>query len=117
MYSIDGFKYYVIFVDHHTKYIWFYSIKNKSNTKALFIRYKARVQKYFNTPIKVLCFYNGRAYEALASFLTINDIFDLTSPLHTREYNGFVERRHHHILEIGLSLLITHAPLPLTYWS
>ena len=27
--SQDGFKYYVIFVDHFTKYIWFYPLKKK----------------------------------------------------------------------------------------
>lgn len=27
LYSIDGFKYYVIFVDHFTKYIWLYALK------------------------------------------------------------------------------------------
>ena len=28
--SIDGFKYYLIFVDHYTKYIWLYPMKRKS---------------------------------------------------------------------------------------
>ena len=28
--SYNDFKYYVIFVDHFTKYIWFYPLKQKS---------------------------------------------------------------------------------------
>ena len=28
--SIDNFKNYVVFIDHHTKYIWFYPLKAKS---------------------------------------------------------------------------------------
>jgi len=36
--SHDGFKYYVIFVDHFTKYIWFYYLKKKSDVKQTFIR-------------------------------------------------------------------------------
>ena len=30
--SVDGFKYYVIFVDHFTKCIWFYPQKKKNQT-------------------------------------------------------------------------------------
>lgn len=32
-YSIDGLKYYVIFVDHFTKYIWFYPLKRNLTQK------------------------------------------------------------------------------------
>lgn len=27
VYSIEGYKYYVIFVDHYTRYVWFYPLK------------------------------------------------------------------------------------------
>lgn len=30
IYSLDNFKYYVVFIDHFIKYIWFYPLKNKS---------------------------------------------------------------------------------------
>lgn len=86
VYSIDGFKYYVIFVDHHTKYIWFYSLKNKSYTRDIFIRYKALDEKYFVTPIRVLYSDNEGEYDALKSFFTINDISHLTSPPHMLEH-------------------------------
>ena len=28
--GLDGFRYYLIFIDHHTKYMWFYSMETKS---------------------------------------------------------------------------------------
>jgi hypothetical protein len=34
--SVDCFKYYVIFVDHFTKYIWFYPLKKKYDVKKHF---------------------------------------------------------------------------------
>lgn len=37
-------------------------------------------------------------------------------PTHTLEHNGFVERRHRHIVETGLTLL-SHASIPNTYWT
>ncbi|KAI4347888.1 hypothetical protein L6164_008664 [Bauhinia variegata] len=116
LYSIDGYKYYVIFVDHFTKYIWFYSLKNKSDTKVVFIRFKALVEKYFEKNIKAIYSDNGGEYQALATFLTIDGVSHLTSPPHTSEHNGYAERRHRHIVETGLSLL-AHAQLPLEFWS
>ena len=80
VHSHDGFKYYVIFVDHFTKYIWFYPLKKKSDTAAIFRRYKALVEKYFAQPIITLYSDNGGEYEALSTFLTIDGVSHLTSP-------------------------------------
>ena len=113
--STNGFKYYVIFVDHFTRYIWFYPLKKKSEVKETFIRFKSIVEKYFDKTIKTLYSDNGGEYIALAHFLSTNGISHLTTPPHTPEHNGFSERRHLHIVETGLALL-SHASLPLTYW-
>jgi len=37
--SIHGHKYYVIFIDHFTKYIWFFSLRNKSDVKVIFLNF------------------------------------------------------------------------------
>ena len=116
VYSIDNFKYYVIFVDHFTKYIWLYPLQRKSDTREVFIHFKALVENFFNCQIKTLYSDNGGEYQALSSFFTINGISHLTSPPHTPEHNGYSERRHRHIVETALSLL-AHASMPLSYWS
>lgn len=113
--SPDGFHYYVIFIDHFTKYMWFYPLKQKSEVKDVFIRFKAIVEKYFDTNIKTLYSDNGGEYISLATFLATNGISHKTTPPHTPEHNGFSERRHLHIVETGLALL-THASLPTVYW-
>lgn len=51
--SHDGYRYYVIFVDHFTKYIWFYPLKHKSDTNLTFIKFKALVENYFKNKIKI----------------------------------------------------------------
>ena len=38
--STDNFKYYVIFVDHFTHYIWLYPLKHKSNVSLVFLASK-----------------------------------------------------------------------------
>lgn len=40
LHSIDGFKYYVIFVDHFSHYVWLYPLKRKSDVSATFTKFK-----------------------------------------------------------------------------
>ena len=74
------------------------------------------MEKFFKCSLKTLYSDNGGEYQALSSLLMVNGISHLTSPPHTPEHNGYSERRHRHIIETGLSLL-SHASMPLTYWS
>ena len=116
VYSVDGFQYYVIFVDHYTRYVWYYPLKRKSHVYDVFVCFKALVENQFKHQIVTLYSDNGGEYEALDQFLSTTGISHLTTPPHTPEHNGFFERRHRHIVETSLSLL-THASMPLTYWT
>lgn len=49
--SVYGFCYYVIFVDHYSKYIWLYPIKLKSHVFSVFTKFKALVENYLKTKI------------------------------------------------------------------
>ena len=60
--SYDGYKYYVIFVDHFTHYIWLHHLKQKFAVHDIFIRFKALVEKYFQRPIISLYMDNGGEY-------------------------------------------------------
>ena len=116
MVSIDNYKYYVIFVDQYTRYIWFYPLKHKFDVKEIFIKFKAIVEKHFDHTIKILYSDNGGEFMALTNFLSINGISHLTTPPHTSEHNGMSKRKHLHFVETGLALL-THASIPLSYWT
>ena len=52
--SSNGFHFYVIFVDHYTKYIWFYPLRRKSDVHSIFVTFKQLVENYFTTTIKTL---------------------------------------------------------------
>ncbi|KAI5328775.1 hypothetical protein L3X38_028172 [Prunus dulcis] len=114
--SIDGFSYYVIFVDHFTKYIWLYPLKKKSDVFSTFVTFKALVENYFKRKITRLYTDGGGEFIKLQHFLSSNGITHLLTPPHTPQHNGVAERRHRHIVETGLTLL-HQASLPLTYWS
>ncbi|KAE8680725.1 hypothetical protein F3Y22_tig00111372pilonHSYRG00235 [Hibiscus syriacus] len=122
IYSVDGYKYYLIFVDHFTHYIWLYPLKRKSDIATIFPHFKALVENFFQQ--KIITFYsdNGGEYMGLAkstdiaTYLSTHGISHLTSPPHTPEHNGFSEHRHRHIVDTCFSLL-SQASLPLTFWS
>jgi transposase InsO family protein len=112
--SLDGFKYYVIFIDHFTKYIWFYPLKRKYEVQKVFIRYQAIVENYFSH--KIITFYsdNRGEYMTLKDYPSFYDISHLTTPPHTPQHNGYSERRHYHIVETSLTLL-SHASFTITF--
>lgn len=106
LHSIDDFKYYVIFVNHLTKYIWLYPLKWKSHVYDVFVRFKSLVENHFKR--KILTLYSdkkGVGYQALSTFLATNGVSHLTSLPQKLEHNGYFEHRHHHIVKTGLSPL------------
>ena len=52
MLSSDGFRYFVIFVDAHTKFIWFYSMVAKFDVFHIFHQFQALVERQFSLKIK-----------------------------------------------------------------
>lgn len=114
--SVDGFKYYVIFVDHFTRYSWLYPLKTKSQVAQIFPIFKTLVENRFKARITTFYSDNGGEFIALRQFFATHGISHLTTPPHTPEHNGLAERRHRHIVETGLALL-SHAGIPTSYWT
>jgi hypothetical protein len=52
MLSLDGFCYFVIFVDAHIKFIWFYPMVAKSDVFNIFHQFQALVERQFSLKIK-----------------------------------------------------------------
>ena len=109
------FLYYVIFVDHFTKYTWLYPLKNKSDTTFIFENFKQLVEKYFQTPILIVYSDGGGEYAGLHPALSKHGIQHLYSSPHTSLIVGTAERQHRHNLETTLTLL-HQASIPLQFW-
>lgn len=116
VHSVDGYKYYVLFVDHYTRYTWMFPMKTKSQVAQIFPAFRMLVENRFNTKITTLYSDNGGEFIGLRSYLATHGISHHTTPPHTPEHNGVAERKHRHIVETGLTLL-QHAGIPNTYWS
>jgi len=52
LFSSDGYRYFVIFVDAHTKYIWYYPLVAKSDVYSIFHQFQTLVERQFSLKIK-----------------------------------------------------------------
>ena len=52
--SMNGYRYYLIFVDDFTRFIWIFPLKTKSECLKLFVQFNAFVKRQFNLKIKCL---------------------------------------------------------------
>ena len=75
-----------------------------------------RIETQFDTKVRVLQTDWGREFQAFTNTLCKFVILHKVSCLSTSQQNGRVERKHRHVVEIGLSLL-AHTSIPLKYWS
>ena len=60
--SFDGFRYYVLFVDHYTRFTWLYLLKSKSKAFIKFTHFKAIVETQFSAKIKIFRSDRGGEY-------------------------------------------------------
>lgn len=68
-YSLDGYKYYISFIDDFTRYSWISSLTFKSEAFDTFKRFKVLVEKQFSLPIKALQSDMGGEFLSFKSFL------------------------------------------------
>ena len=60
--SPSGFRYYLLFLDDFTHYLWIFPLKTKDIVYSLFVQFHAYVKTQFNKNIKTLQCDNGAEY-------------------------------------------------------
>jgi transposase InsO family protein len=114
--SFGRYQYYVSFIDDHSKFTWIYLLKHKSDVFQRFREFQSLVERQFDRKILAVQSDWGGEYESLNSFFRQLGISHHVSCPHTHQQNGSAERKHRHIVEVGLSLL-AQASMPLKYWD
>jgi len=114
--SVGRNKYYVSFVDDFSKFTWIYLIKYKSEVFQKFHEFQTMVERQFDRKILTMQTDWGGEYQRLHSFFDKAGIIHHVSCPHAHQQNGIVERKHRHIVEVGLSLL-AYASMPLKFWD
>jgi transposase InsO family protein len=105
--SIGGCRYYVSFIDDHTKKVWVYFMKQKGEVFQHFLNFKAMVEKEKGMNIKCLRS-NGRGKyfsNEFNEYLKEHGIQRKYSCSYSPHQNGIVERNNMHIVEITHAML------------
>jgi IS30 family transposase len=91
-------------------------LKFKSEVFQKFHEFQSLVERMFDRKIIALQSDWGGEYKKLNSFFTKIGISHHVSYPHAHQQNGSAERKHRHIVEVGLSLL-ARASMPLKFWD
>jgi hypothetical protein len=114
--SVDGYRYYTIFIDECIYFCWSFPLVNKSDLFSMFVAFYS----FLVTQLILLKLYSlmGGEYtcNCLKQFLLDKGIAHHLSCPHTPEQNGVAERKYKHIMETTSTLLHT-AKLPSKFWS
>jgi histone deacetylase 1/2 len=98
-------KYYVSFIDDYSKFVWLYPLKHKSEVFQKFHEFQNLVERLFNRRIISMQTDWGGEYQKLHSFFERIGISHLVSCSHAQQQNGAAERKHRHIVEVGLAFI------------
>lgn len=115
--SISGFKYYLLFMDHFSHYIWVYPLHRKSECFGKFLHFSTYVRNQFHKSIKAFQCDNGGEYTSrvFLDHLAANGIQLRFSCPHTSQQNGRAERMLRTINNLIRTLLI-QSNMPYHFW-
>jgi hypothetical protein len=116
--SLNGYLFYVLFIDDHSKKTWIYFLKNKDGVLAKFQEFKAQVENLTRRKIKVLRSDNGGEYTSkeFVSFCLEVGIKRELTVLYNSQQNGVTERKNITIIE-ATKAMIHDQSLPMTLWA
>ena len=116
--SLGGCHYYVSFIDDHTRKVWVYFMKHKSEVFSHFKAFKAMVEKEKGMQIKVLRSDGGGEYfsEEFSDYLKEQGIQRKYSCRSTPQQNGVAERKNRHIAEVARAML-NEKKMPDYFWA
>lgn len=105
--SLEGYRYYVTFIDDCTKFMWIFPLINKSEVLTQFMKFCAFVKTQFNSHIKIFQSDGGGEFnsKAFANFLASHGILHHNTCPYTPQQNGVAERKNRHIVETAISLM------------
>lgn len=102
--SSNANLYYLNIIDVCTRYTWIYFLNKKSDVAAIFPQIHKSIENQLGHTVKAIQTDGYGEFKALAYYLVeygINHRF--TCPC-TYEQNGIVERKHRHVVKIGIDL-------------
>ena len=106
-------RWFVSFVDDHTRISWIFLMKEKSEVSQIFKNFYNMIQTQFHAKIQVLKINNVRYYfnSILGVFLLKEGVVHQKFCINTPQQNGIGERKNRHLLEVARVLMLSsHVP-------
>ncbi|KAK8956599.1 hypothetical protein KSP39_PZI000178 [Platanthera zijinensis] len=116
--SISGFRYFITFIDDHSRTTWLYLLRDRSELPRVFRAFVLETRTQFHRTIKALRTDNAREYTSheFTALCSEFGILHQTSCAYTPQQNGVAERKNRHLLDVARSLMLQmHVPKP--YWN
>ena len=112
-----GHRYYLLFLDDFSNFLWTYPLTHKSQTFSTFTMFAKMIKTQFGRQIKQLQCDNGKEYAntAFTNYCHQNGMLLRFSCPYTSSQNGKAERKIRSINNMVRTLL-AHASLPNTFW-
>ena len=116
--SMGGCRFYVTFIDDHTRKVWVYFMKEKSEVFTHFQNFKAMAEKQTGKYVQCLRSDGGGEYfsNEFSLFLKKHGIQRQFSCRYTPQQNGVAERKNRHIAEVARALM-AEKNMPHYYWA
>jgi transposase InsO family protein len=116
--SLRGFRYYVIFIDDHSRKTWLFFMKSKDEVLSKFVEFKALVENQTSKKIKALRSDNGGEYisNPFRDLCAKEGIKrEVTAP-HNPQQNGVAQRKNRSIVGVAKAMLHDQG-LPMFLWA
>src|SRR4051812_33858265 len=106
---ISGYSYYVSFIDDCSCYTWVYLMRHRSEVLQIYTDFTNMIYTQFRKRIKVFGSDGAKEYLSLAMQNLLKSHGTIHQQLcpHTHQRNGTAERKHRHLLEVTISLLLS----------
>lgn len=91
-------------------------MKSKGEVEQVFKQFKVMAENQFDTKLKILQSDWGGEFQGLSKFLQEYGIIHRVSCPYTPQQNGLAERKHRHVVEMGLALL-AQSGLAKSFWD
>ncbi|PKU70484.1 Retrovirus-related Pol polyprotein from transposon TNT 1-94 [Dendrobium catenatum] len=116
--SIQGYRYFVSFIDDFSKYCWIFPMFQKSEVTKLFVLFHKFINCQFSINTKTIRTDGGGEYanNSFTNYCRQWGIHHQFTCPYTPQQNGVAERKNRHILEAVRSLLI-HSHAPSQLWA
>ncbi|CAN1141771.1 Retrovirus-related Pol polyprotein from transposon TNT 1-94 [Linum perenne] len=116
--TLSGKKWFITFIDDHTRMCWLYFFTTKTEVEGIFRQFHKMVYTQFGVGISILRTDNGTEFfnTSLDSFLKSEGIVHQSSCPYTPQQNGIAERKNRHLLEVARALMFS-TNVPKYFWG